>query len=323
MLGHSALVCGQPLSMAFENAAVSFECQIHAQEMYGFDGGPIYGYASLGGWEFGGQIQFPRNKYVGAPLVTRNPVQTDADALRLEAPRAVAEAGAVPIALEFARLQAQHGLLVSYQLGCPFTAAGSVIGEQRMLEWMIEKPALVHRVLDKVCDFSISLTELFVKEFGGDRLTAIVGAALVSNSLISPRQFETFALPYYQRVHRRAIDLGVSTFFVHICGDQNLNLHLWRQVPLTRSSILSFGHEIPLETAMAMFPDQIIAGNVDPAVIEEGKPEDVLGHARNCVVTGKHHKGGFVLMAGCDLPPHAHPANVYMMAKAAREWGQY
>jgi hypothetical protein len=48
MLGHSALVCGQPLSMAFENAAVSFECQIHAQEMYGFDGGPIYGYASLG-----------------------------------------------------------------------------------------------------------------------------------------------------------------------------------------------------------------------------------------------------------------------------------
>ena len=76
VFGHTALVCGQPLARVYDDAAESFRCQLLCQEMYGYDGGPLYAYASAGGWEFGGEIEFPYKKYSGAPVVARHPVQT-------------------------------------------------------------------------------------------------------------------------------------------------------------------------------------------------------------------------------------------------------
>ena len=64
--GHTAVVCGQPLARMFDDAEESFRCQLLSQEMYGYDGGPLYAYASAGGWEFGGDIEFPVKKYSGA-----------------------------------------------------------------------------------------------------------------------------------------------------------------------------------------------------------------------------------------------------------------
>jgi uroporphyrinogen decarboxylase len=323
IFGHTALVCGEPLSRVFDDAAQSFRCQRLCQEMYGYDGGPLYVYASAGGWEFGGDIEFPTKKYSGAPVVTRHPVTTAEEALALEAPADVTTAGALPIALEVARLQAAHGMPVTLQVGSPFTWAGSVIGEERMLMWMIKKPELVHRVLDRVGDFVVRVAEHYVGEFGAAALMAFHGAATESNKLISPKQFESFVLPYYQKVNARLIELGIETMFIHICGEQNRNLEHWQKVPLPPHTILSFGREVALERAMELFPEQIIAGNVDPTLIQEGHPDDVLAQARECLEVGKHHPAGYVLMAGCDVPPLAPPVNVFQLVKAAREYGRY
>ena len=212
---------------------------------------------------------------------------------------------------------------VTMQIGSPFTWAGSVIGEDRMMLWMLKKPALVHHVLDQVSDFVIRVAEHYAAEFGAENLMAFHGAATESNKLISPAQFESFVLPYYQRINERVIDLGVRSFFIHICGEQNRNLEYWQQVPVPERSILSFGREVELGRAMELFPRQIIAGNVDPTLIQEGRPEEVLDQARGCIETAKHHEGGYVLMAGCDVPPLAPPVNVFQLVKAAREFGRY
>jgi uroporphyrinogen decarboxylase len=323
VFGHTALMCGQPLARVYDDAAQSFRCQVLCQEMYGYDGGPLYAYASAGGWEFGGEVEFPTKKYSGAPVVTRTPVQDEDDALALRAPDDITTAGALPIALELARRQAAHDMPVTLQIGSPFTWAGSIIGEDRMMRWMLKKPALVHHVLDQVSDFVIRVAEHYAGEFGAENLTAFHGAATESNKLISPKQFESFVLPYYQRINERVIDLGVPSFFIHICGEQNRNLEYWQQVPVPERSILSFGREVDLRTAMALFPKQIIAGNVDPTLIQEGRPEDVLAQARECLETAKGHTGGYVLMAGCDVPPLAPPVNVFQLVKAAREFGRY
>jgi len=323
IFGHTALMCGQPLARVFDDAEESFRCQLLCQEMYGYDGGPLYAYASAGGWEFGGEIEFPYKKYSGAPVVTRRPVQSEEDALALEVPADVTKAGALPIALGLARLQAAHGMPVTMQIGSPFTWAGSVIGEDRMMMWLLKKPELVHRVLDKVSEFVIKVAEYYAAEFGAENLTAFHGAATESNKLISPKQFESFLLPYYQKINERVIGLGVSSFFIHICGEQNRNLQYWQQVPVTRQTILSVGREVSLRTAMDLFPEQIIAGNVDPTLIQEGRAEDVLGQARECIEMAKDHPGGYVLMAGCDVPPQAPPVNVFQLVKAAREFGRY
>lgn len=323
IFGHTALMCGEPLSRVFDDAAQSFRCQVLCQEMYGYDGSPLYVYASAGGWEFGGDIEFPLKKYSGAPVVTRHPVENEDDALSLTPPEDVTSAGALPIALGVARLQAEHGMPVTLQVGSPFTWAGSVLGEDRMLMWMLKKPDLVHRVLEKVSEFVVRVAEHYVREFGAGALMAFHGAATESNKLISPKQFETFVLPYYQLVNAKLIDMGITTMFIHICGEQNRNLEHWQKVPLPEHTILSVGREVRLAKAMEMFPDQIIAGNVDPTLIQEGRPEEVLDQARECIEVAKDHPAGYVLMAGCDVPPLAPPVNVFQLVKAAREFGRY
>jgi uroporphyrinogen decarboxylase len=321
--GHAAVVCGQPLARINDDAEESFRCQLLCKELYGHDGDPLYGYASAGGWEFGGDIEMPVKKYSGAPVVTRTPIQNEDDVHALKVPEDVSKAGALPIALAFSRKQAEYGVAVSLQVGAPLTWAGAVIGEERMMNWLIKKPELVHIVLDKVSEFVIRVGQYYVKEFGAERLMAFHGAPTETNRLISPKQFEVFSLPYLQRVNQACIDMGIGTFFIHICGEQNKNLKFWQQVPMTKQTVISVGREIDLDTAMEAFPEQIIAGNVDPTIIQEGRAEEVFEQSRECIEKAKYHKGGYILMAGCDVPPHAPPVNAFQLVKAAREYGRY
>jgi uroporphyrinogen decarboxylase len=323
IFGHCAVVAGQPIACVFDNPEASFNVQLLAAELYGYDGTPLYAYASAGGWEFGGEVEFPYKKYSGATVVTRHPAATEQEALNLKVPEDITKVGALPLALAVARLQMKHHMPVTMHIGSILSWTGSVIGEERMLSWMIKKPELVHSVLDKVAQFQIRVADHYVKEFGPEPIMAFVGAATESNKLISPKQFETFVLPYICRVNQHIADLGVNVFFAHICGEQNKNLPLWQKVPFGKRAVMSFGREVNLKTAMEMFPNSIIAGNVDPTLIQEGKPEEVLEQARECIEMAKYHPGGYVLMSGCDVPPQAPPVNVFQLVKASREFGRY
>ena len=153
---------------------------------------------------------------------------------------------------------------------------------------------------------------------------AFHGAATESNKLISPKQFESFVLPYYKKINERVIDLGVPSFFIHICGEQNRNLAVLAAgagAASARSSASAARSRWARRWRCSR--EQIIAGNVDPTLIQEGRPEEVLEQARECIETAKHHEGGYVLMAGCDVPPQAPPVNVFQLVKAAREFGRY
>ena len=51
---------GYPVSAIFDNAQTSFFAQLWSAELYGYDGSPMYGYASYGTWEFGGEVRMPQ-----------------------------------------------------------------------------------------------------------------------------------------------------------------------------------------------------------------------------------------------------------------------
>ncbi len=322
ILGHTAIVNGQPIAKIYDDARVSFECQRNAMELYGYDGLVLHGWANAGGAEFGGEVEYPYRRYAGAPMVTRNPVQSEQDALELAVPDDVATAGTVPIGLEFSRLQAEHDLPCTVQVGSPLTWAGSVCGEERLMLWLIKKPDLVHRVLRVITDFILKKAELWVREFGADRVMAF-DLCIETNRLYSPQQFETFSFPYLREVHEAVTDMGVAIFLSHICGEQNRNLPLWSQLPYGGRGMVSVGREIDLAEAGRAFPDCIITGNLDPVALQEGTAEEVLDLARTCVARGKDHPGGYALMSGCEVPPQAPPVNVFQMVKACRDAGRY
>jgi uroporphyrinogen decarboxylase len=67
----------------------------------------------------------------------------------------------------------------------------------------------------------------------------------------------------------------------------------------------------------------VVAGNVDPSVIQCGTTEQVYELTGQCIEKGKRAPGGYMLMPGCELPPKAPPYNVYMMKKAIDRFGSY
>lgn len=322
ILGHTAVVNGKPIAKVYDDAQASLDCQRNAMALYGHDGLILHGWANAGGAEFGGEIEFPYRKYTGAPMMKRNPVQSEEDAWALRVPDDILSAGTMPVAWEFSRLQYESGLPVTVQVGSPLTWAGSVCGEERLMLWLIKKPELVHHVLRVITDFILKKADLWIRAFGADRLMAF-DLCIETNKLYSPKHFATFGFPYVKEVHDHLTRAGAAIVLSHICGEQNKNLPLWSQLSYGRRGMISVGKEVSLRAAGELFPQCVLMGNVDPVTVQEGTPEEVLALCERSIAEGKTHPGGYALMTGCEVPPQAPPVNVGQMVTACRSIGWY
>jgi uroporphyrinogen decarboxylase len=321
--GFSAKNVGYPIADIYENPFKSFEAQTWTAEMYGSDATPWYTFVSYGAWEFGGEIKWPADRLESGPSVARRPVQTEEDLWNLELPD-LQTAGAVPRMLEFAKLQEERGTQIAVICGSPFTHAANLCGTEQFMLWLAMSPETAHRALQLMTDHILQVVQYFVDIFGEGRVLARSAAPSESNYLISPKQFEEFALPYLTKLHTGALEMGAKTIYCHICGEQNKNLSLWAQVPMGDPGMLSFGHEVDIATAAEYFPQHIIAGNVNPQVIASGRPSEVYELCREAIEKGKKHcESGFVLMPGCEIPPTTPPYNMYTMRKAVEAFGWY
>ena len=197
-------------------------------------------------------------------------------------------------------------------------------GLHQFCRWMLRKPELCHELMKLAMAHYLDVLEDWVDTFGTEKLIAYVSSPSESNQLISPKQFEEFALPYHAQFHDRLKAIGVKRFMLHICGDQNLNLpYLAEFSAWPHPSILSFGHEVDLEVAARYFPQDIIYGNIEPAVIQAGSPQQVYELCRVAIEKGKKAPGGFILGTGCGLPAMSPPINAFALTRAINDFGWY
>jgi len=316
---------GYPSAASYNDPEKSFWAQIWASEMFGDDGLPkiAVGGASDVTWAFGGEIKWPSNEYEMAPVAVRYPVTTEADAERIRVPKNVASAGPLPLYLTFARLQQAHGLPVFPFITSPIEGARSLCGPESLCRWMLKRPELVHRLLRVATDYSVAVVRHFAKTFPPENTLIYVAAPMASNQMISPRQFETFVLPYQRELHEQTLDSGIRHVFCHICGEQNLNLPFWSKIPMGDPGIVSFGPEVDIDTAIEYFGAQcIIAGNIDPAIIHLGAPDQIYTLCLEALAKGEKAPLGYILMPGCGLPPNVPPYHVFMLKKAAEAFGR-
>jgi uroporphyrinogen decarboxylase len=321
--GFCAKNVGYPIKALYSDPEKSFWSQMWTAEMYGYDGGAIFGYASQGGWEFGGEIKMPESEWEQAPVVAKFPAQTPEEVDALEIPE-VETAGIYPLAIQFAKIQQQFGMPIFVQNFSPFTAAGNICEVDVLCRWMMKKPDVAHKLIRKATDFGLKVIDYFVDTFSPHPMMAFSGEATSANQIISPKQFEEFVLPYMKELHQHILDRGIRNILCHICGEQNLNLPYWAQMEYGYPGILSFGHEVDLTKAIEVFGDQhIVAGNVEPQVIQNGTNQQVYELCRICIEKAKDAPKGYVLMAGCEVPVQAPPYNIYVMKKAVMDHGFY
>jgi uroporphyrinogen decarboxylase len=96
---------------------------------------------------------------------------------------------------------------------------------------------------------------------------------------------------------------------------------MWRDIPMGSPGILSFGHEVDIETAVKFFGDQcIIAGNIEPAVIHLGQPEEVYRLSMAALAQGRRAPRGYILMPGCGIPPNVPADNLLMLRQAVSDF---
>jgi uroporphyrinogen decarboxylase len=146
---------------------------------------------------------------------------------------------------------------------------------------------------------------------------------LASNQIISPRLFEKFVLPYQVELHEKILQTDIRYLLCHICGEQNANLPYWSTVPMGSRGIISLGKEVQIETAIQHFGEAaIIAGNIDPSLIQSGTPRQVYDACRTAIEAGKNAPRGFALMEGCEVPVWSPPYHYFMIRKAVEASGR-
>ncbi len=223
--------------------------------------------------------------------------------------------------LEFAHLQASHGTQVAFICGSPFTHAANLAGVDKFLMWTIQYPEAVKHALRVMTDHILEVARLFINTFGQGEVLA--RSAAPTDGLLSPDQFEEFALPYLIELHTEVLRMGASSIYCHICGDQNHLLRHWQQVPFGNPGMLSFGQEVDLLDAANAFPDQIIAGNVDPQIIHHGTPGAIERACRKRLRKGCRSKEGTPSWEDAQLPSTTLPYNIFLMKQARDRYGLY
>ena len=287
---------------------------------------PMVGYSIVGAKEYGGEIKFPTSEYAQAPMVSRYPVETEEDAWRLTLPD-IKMAGMVPKAVTAIRQIRENppdnepfAIVI---LSGAFTAAGNICSVERLCRWLVRKPTVAHRVLRLATDLMVEIGRFIADSLGTDDIVPFIGEPTSSNQLISAKHFAEFAFPYNKEINEKLLAMGYRHIFCHVCGDQNLNLPYWAQIPMGSPGLVSIGHEVDIETAAQYFPNDIIVGNIETGTIQMGTPAQVYELSRRCIEKGKKCPGGFILAPGCELPPRAPKENIGMITQAVNDFGWY
>ena len=323
LLGFCARNVGYEVADMYQNPQKSYQAQAWTFEQYGIDGGPDYGYASYGGWEFGGEIKMPEGEWQQAPSHVTFPVNKPEDLDGLTLPD-VRTAGSLPLAMEFSKLQQQNGTPITVILGGNFSVAGNICPPSTLCRWMLKKPDAAHRLLRMASDHILDVVRHWAVTFGAEKVIPNLWEPIAANDIISPKQFEQFALPYIKETNEQMLALGVKHILYHICGEQNANLPLWAQIPMGDPGLVTFGHQVTLTKAIEYFGEScIVLGNVNSSLIQTGTPQQVYESCRDAILEAKDAPRGFMLMSGCELPPMSAPYNVYMMKKAIEDFGRY
>ncbi len=320
--GFSTLNTGYSIADYYYDPEKSFHALKATARQYDFADFSLFGYASFGAWEFGGEISWPEGEYSQAPAIKRFPVESERDVLELGLPQ-LATAGFVPRFIRFAELHEESSGYYTLGIEAPFVGAGNLCSVTRLCRWILKKPEIAHKLLQVVTDFKIELVRYLAERFGTEKMIPWVGDATASNVIISPQMFAEFAMPYTKRLHENILSLGYRHIIAHICGDQNRNYPYWAQIPMGDPGIISVSQEVDLETAMEYFPNDIIMGNITPSIIQAGTAEQVYEEAKKCLEKGRRAASGYMLAPGCELPAKAPPYNVWTIMRCIDDHGRY
>lgn len=310
----AARVIGVKVGEFRGNGPLIAQAQIAAYEMFGYDIIRIFTDLYTQAEAMGAQVHYPEDEtaYLEAPAIT-NPA--DIDSLQPADPH---RDGNLPSHLEAIRIAVDKvgaEVSVTGALTCPFTNASFLVGAETLARLMLKDQEKVHRL----CEISLETNLRYAAAIIEAGATPSLTDAMSSSTVISPRQFREFSLPYLKRLIDFIHGKGKSAT-LHICGK---TAKIWELMADAGADCLSIDNDASLSDAKQAVGHRVrLMGNVHPsAVMLQGTTTDVRLATIACIREAHDNAKGFIVASGCSLPTETPFANIHAMLDTVREVG--
>lgn len=153
------------------------------------------------------------------------------------------------------------------------------------------------------------------KRVKGSGLPAIwIGGWRSASNMISPRLWERFVWPYFERAVHEVTNSGLIAI-LHLDSDWTRDLAYFKALPEGKC-ILATDGQTDLFRAKEILGDRLcLMGDVPAAMLAFGTPAEVFQYSSKLI--RQLGPSGFILHSGCDIPIDAKLENVQAMVAAA------
>jgi uroporphyrinogen decarboxylase len=234
----------------------------------------------------------------------------------------------VPMAVDFSRQRAarerlgERGIVRSHPFspgqGSPWQSFCTLVGTQEAIMMALDQPDFVHHALDRIVQKTLRVTEMWQ---GTPADMVEIGGGAGSNTVISPKMFAEFCLPY-DRKQCDALHAAGLKIVYHLCGGLMQMLDLVTQNGadgLETMTPPAMGGDCDLREASRRAGDKLffIGGFDQNAGFENGTPEVARRLVFECFEATRDHAG--YIIAPSDHFFHGDPANLQAFADACKE----
>lgn len=195
----------------------------------------------------------------------------------------------------------------------PFSLAGRLMGVTDAMFFCYDEPDMVHTILDKVSQFTISYCNAY-KAVGANG----VMMAEPLGGLLSPTMAEEFSHTYVRRIIE-AVQTDEFAVIYHNCGD---NVALMKDGIYRLGAMgYHFGDAVTMADMLAGAPeDVLVMGNVSPARQFRGGTPDSIRESTLEIMEACCGNPNFVISSGCDIPPQSAWENIDSFFSAAADF---
>lgn len=258
---------------------------------------------------FGTEVIFPAE---GVPYAAQMRLQqlSDIDTLRVIDPSMGLRMTDTVEAVRLMRQRAGNDVPVVGWVEGAMAEACDLMDMQHVFMNLLDEPEAMHQLLDICTEQGILFAKAQI-EAGAH----IMGIGDSAASLIGPRLYEEFVLPYQQRIIREIHALGIPVK-LHICGNIGPVMQLVAQ---TGADMVDCDFMVDMDRAADTLPQgTCICGNFNPVeVMLQGTPETVKAEVRRCKALGKRNNN--FIAPGCEVPKDTPPENMLALLAALKE----
>jgi len=154
-----------------------------------------------------------------------------------------------------------------------FGGPRELLGFERFLTWLNEKPELIHEILDTLCDLWITLYTRIQKVVNFDYFMFWEDICYNGGPLINNAIFRRFLMPRYKRITAALRANGCQHMIVSSNGDQHSLLPLWLEsgINVTFPWESQLGQDIGI--VQLQYPEMGIVGGVNTVALAYGREE--------------------------------------------------